>query len=155
MSFQTLSRRILRRPTEKYILQKKVRYEKDPFEKNMKDEVGNIIVKDEIGNVKETWQDLQELSGVIQHRQYEKQRNRVLSITEAGEESTLRYYGYFDPTFSLKTDALADYRVKFVQTYETIYLKIIEYDPNNYLRADHHHIVLGMERDRKYEGRQR
>lgn len=155
MSFKTLSRDILKRHNEEYILQKKVTYVEDISDNKLKDEVGNVIEKDEIGNIKDTWEDLQVLSGVIQHRQYEKQRNRVLSITEAGEESTVRYYGYFDPTFSLKTDALADYRVKFVRDYETLYLKILEYDPNNYLRNDHHHIVLGMERDRKYEGRQR
>ena len=155
MSFKTLSRDILKRHDEEYILQKKVTYVEDISDNKLKDEVGNVIEKDEIGNIKDTWEDLQVLSGVIQHRQYEKQRNRVLSITEAGEESTVRYYGYFDPTFSLKTDALADYRVKFVRDYETLYLKILEYDPNNYLRDNHHHIVLGMERDRKYEGRQR
>ena len=154
MSFQTLSR-ILKRPNEQYFLQKKIIYQKDIDQDIIRDEVGNIITKDDVGNINETWQDLQELSGVIQHRQYEKQKNRVLSITEAGEESTLRYYGYFNPTFELETDALADYRVKFIRPHETLYLKIIEYDPNNYLRGNQHHIVLGMERDRKYEGRQR
>ena len=155
MSFQTLSR-IIKRPTnERYILQKKKTYAEDIPTQTVRDEVGNVINKDEIGNIKETWENIQELSGVIQHRQYEKQRNRVLSITNAGEESTLRYYGYFNPTFELITDALADYRIKFVRPHEIIYLKIIEYDPNNYLRDDHHHIVLGMERDRKYHNRQR
>ena len=80
MSFQTLSR-ILKRPNEQYFLQKKIIYQKDIDQDIIRDEVGNIITKDDVGNINETWQDLQELSGVIQHRQYEKQKNRVLSIT--------------------------------------------------------------------------
>lgn len=155
MSFERLSRRILRRPTEKYILQTRILYDKDRKNKVLKDEIGNIVTKDDIGNIKEEWMDIEELSGVIQHRQYEKEKNRVLSISESGIESTIRYFGYFDPTFNLNTNKLDDYRVKFIRDYETLYLKIIEYDANNYLRGKHHHIVLGMDEDRKYYGRQR
>lgn len=155
MSFERLSRRILRRPTEKYILQTRILYDKDRKNKVLKDEIGNIVTKDDVGNIKEEWMDIEELSGVIQHRQYEKEKNRVLSISESGIESTIRYFGYFDPTFNLNTNKLDDYRVKFVRDYETLYLKIIEYDANNYLRGKHHHIVLGMDEDRKYYGRQR
>ena len=150
MSFERLSRRILRRPTEKYILQTRILYDKDRKNKVLKDEIGNIVTKDDIGNIKEEWMDIEELSGVIQHRQYEKEKNRVLSISESGIESTIRYFGYFDPTFNLNTNKLDDYRVKFIRDYETLYLKIIEYDANNYLRDTQHHIVLVMEEDRKY-----
>ena len=147
MSFETLTR-IINRPTEQYYLQKKEIYtEEIEPQKILKDEVGNIIQKDEVGNIKEQWIDVLELEGVIQHRQTEK-------ITEAGPESTLKYYGYFSPTFQLNTNKLANFRVKFVRQYETLYLKIIEYDANNYLRNKHHHIALIMEEDRKYFGRQ-
>lgn len=147
MSFETLTR-IINRPTEQYYLQKKEIYtEEIEPQKILKDEVGNIIQKDEVGNIKEQWIDVLELEGVIQHRQTEK-------ITEAGQESTLKYYGYFSPTFQLNTNKLANFRIKFVRQYETLYLKIIEYDANNYLRNKHHHIALIMEEDRKYFGRQ-
>ena len=155
MSFQKLSRKIIKRPTEKYILQIRKIYEIDENTSVLKDEIGNIIEKDEIGNIKEEWVDVKELSGVIQHRQYEKEKNRVLSISESGIESTIRYFGYFDPNFDLNTNELDDYRIKFIRDYEILYLKIIEYDANNYLRTKQHHIVLGMDEDRKYEGRQR
>lgn len=151
MSFETLNR-ILHRPTEKYILQtKKVFTEEIYPQKVLKDEVGNIIQKDEVGNIKEEWTDLQELTGVIQHRQRE-------DISDAGQESKLRYgrmgyLGYFNPDFELETDRLADYRVKFIRDYEILYLRIMEYDPNNYLRNKQHHIVLGLIEDKKYFGR--
>ena len=151
MSFETLNR-ILHRPTEKYILQKKEEYtEETEPQKILKDEVGNIIQKDEVGNIKEQWIDLQELSGVIQHRQRE-------SISNAGQESMLRYgrqgyLGYFIANFELETDKLANYRIKFVRDYEVLYLRIMEYDPNNYLRNKQHHIVLGLIEDKKYFGR--
>lgn len=144
MSFETLSSRILKRNDQHYYLQKKEQYTEEIEPQTvLKDEVGNIITKDAVGNVKEQWVELQELKGVVQHRQQEK-------ITESGQESTLRYYGYFNPDFSLNTNKLADYRVKFVIKNETLYLKIIEYDGNNYLRDKQHHIVLVMEEDKKY-----
>lgn len=147
MSFQTLVRDKIHRNTEQYYLQQKIMYEKNHNNTVLKDAVGNIIRKDDVGNISETWEDILELQGVIQHRQDDK-------VSNAGEESQLRYYGYFNPTFNLYTDKLSNYRVKFVRDYETLYLRIIEYDPNNFLRANHHHIVLVMEEDLKYQGRQ-
>lgn len=152
MSFQTLNS-ILHRPDEKYILQEKKVFTEEVYpQKVLKDEVGNIILKDEVGNIKEEWMDLQELMGVIQHRQRE-------DISNAGQESKTRYgrqgyLGYFTPTFELETDRLANYRVKFIRDYEILYLRIMEYDPNNYLRNQQHHIVLGLIEDKKYFGRQ-
>lgn len=145
MSFITLTNRFLKRPTEKYYLQKKDTYVKE--DNVIKDAVGNIVRKDAVGNTSETWSDVLELEGVIQHRQDAK-------IDFQGEESAVAYYGYFKPTFSLETDKLANYRVKFVRDYETLYLKITQYDANNYYRRYHHHIVLVMEEDLKYKGRQ-
>lgn len=135
----------LERPTEQYFLQKLIVNKKENHQ--LKDEVGNIIRKDEVGNISEKWEDLQELHGVIQHRQDE-------NIDKQGRESTLTYHGIFTPEFNLETDKLSNYRVKFVRDYETIYLFIKEYDPNNYLFDKQHHITLAMEEDKKYKGRQ-
>ena len=66
MSFRSLQR-IIKRPTEKYYLQKRVTYQKE--HNQIKDEVGNVIRKDDVGNISETWETVQELHGVIQHRQ--------------------------------------------------------------------------------------
>ena len=60
------------------------------------------------------------------------------------------FMGNFQSDFSLDTNKLANYRVKYISKNETLYLKIIEYDANNYLRERQHHIVLVMEEDRKY-----
>ena len=144
MSFYTLQK-IIRRPNEKYFLQKRIVYKKE--HKQLKDEVGNIIRKDEIGNLSEEWEDVEELHGVIQHRQDE-------SIDYQGRESTLTYHGLFTPDFDLETDKLSNYRVKFVRDYETLYLFIKEYDANNYLRGNQNHITLVMDLDKKYAGRQ-
>lgn len=144
MSFETLYSRVLKRKDHQYYLLKKEVYtEEIEPQRVLKDEVGNIIPKDKVGNIKEKWQEVQELKGVVQHRQTEK-------ITESGQESTIKYYGYFQSDFSLNTNKLANYRVKYVSKNETLYLKIIEYDANNYLRERQHHIVLVMEEDRKY-----
>lgn len=148
MSFETLYSRVLKRNDQKYYLQQKQEYTEEIKPQHvMKDEIGNIIRKDAVGNLKEQWNTICELEGVVQHRQTE-------TIDEAGEESIVKYYGYFKPTFALKTNKLANYRVKFDHQTETLYFKIIEYDPNNYLREKHHHVVLVMKVDKKYFGRQ-
>lgn len=144
MSYYTLQR-ILKRPDEKYFLQKKIVHHIQ--EKQLKDEVGNIIRKDDVGNISTTWEDIQELHGVIQHRQDE-------TIDYQGRESTLTYHGLFTPDFDLETDKLSNYRVKFIRDYETLYLFIKEYDANNYLRDKQNHITLIMDLDKKYFGRQ-
>lgn len=152
MSFETLYARVLKRNNQQYYLQKKQQYtEQIEPQHIMKDEIGNIIKKDAVGNLKEKWITLQELQGVVQHRQRE-------DITEAGQESKTRYgrqgyYGYFIANFQLETNKLANYRVKFVRDNEIVYFRIMEYDPNNYLRDKNHHIVLGLIEDKKYFGR--
>lgn len=152
MSFETLYARVLKRNNQQYYLQIKEQYTEEIEPQHvMKDEVGNIIKKDAVGNLKEEWITIQELKGVVQHRQRE-------DITEAGQESKTRYgrqgyYGYFIADFQLETDKLANYRVKFVRDNETVYFRIMEYDPNNYLRENNHHIVLGLIEDKKYFGR--
>lgn len=144
MSFRSLQR-IIKRPTEKYYLQKRVVYQKE--HNYIKDEVGNIIRKDDVGNISETWETIQELHGVIQHRQDD-------NADYQGRESTLTYHGLFTPDFDLNTDKLSLYRVKFVRDYETLYLFIKQYDANNYVRNNQSHITLVMDLDKKYFGRQ-
>lgn len=144
MSYYSLQR-VLKRPNEKYFLQKLVTYKKD--HNQIKDEIGNVIRKDDVGNIQEEWQDIQELHGVIQHRQDE-------NIDYQGRESTLTYHGIFTPDFDLETDKLSLYRVRFERDYETLYLYIKEYDANNYLRGNQSHITLVMDVDKKYLGRQ-
>lgn len=152
MSFETLYARVLKRNNQQYYLQKKQQYTEEIEPQHIiKDEIGNIIKKDPVGNLKEQWTTIQELQGVIQHRQQE-------DITEAGQESKTRYgrqgyYGYFIANFQLETNKLANYRVKFVRENETVYFRIMEYDPNNYLRDKNHHVVLGLIEDKKYLGR--
>ena len=144
MSFRSLQR-IIKRPTEKYYLQKRVTYQKE--HNQIKDEVGNVIRKDDVGNISETWETVQELHGVIQHRQDD-------DADYQGRESALTYHGLFTPDFDLNTDKLSLYRVKFVRDYETLYLFIKQYDANNYLRNNQSHITLVMDLDKKYFGRQ-
>ena len=144
MSYYSLQR-VLKRPNEKYFLQKLTTYKKDHHQ--IKDEIGNIIRKDDVGNIQEEWQDIQELHGVIQHRQDE-------NIDYQGRESSLTYHGIFTPDFDLETDKLSLYRVRFERDYETLYLYIKEYDANNYLRGNQSHITLVMDADKKYFGRQ-
>lgn len=144
MSFRSLQR-IIKRPTEKYYLQKRVTYQKE--HNQIKDEVGNVIRKDDVGNISETWETVQELHGVIQHRQDD-------DADYQGRESTLTYHGLFTPDFDLNTDKLSLYRVKFVRDYETLYLFIKQYDANNYVRNNQSHITLVMDLDKKYFGRQ-
>lgn len=129
---------------DKYYLQKLVKYKKQ--HNVIKDEIGNIIRKDDVGNISEEWEDIQQLHGTIQHRQDD-------DTDFQGQESEITYHGYFTPEFKLETNQLSNYRVKFVRDYETLYLSIIEYDPNNYLLGEQHHITLVMQEDKKYQGR--
>ena len=144
MSYYTLQR-IIKRPNEKYFLQKLTQHKKE--HNVLKDEVGNIIRKDEVGNISEEWEDIQELHGFIQHRHDD-------NIDYQGRESALTYHGLFVPDFQLETDKLSHYRIKFVRNYETLYLFIKQYDANNYLRGNQNHITLVLDEDKKYFGRQ-
>lgn len=144
MSYYTLQK-ILKRPTEKYYLQKLTSYKKEHHQ--LKDEVGNIIKKDDVGNVQQEWEDIQELHGVIQHKQSTR-------VETHGEDSKLRYKGIFTPDFDLETNELSNYRIRFERDYETLYLYILKYDANNYVRDKQNHISLTMDTDRKYFGQQ-
>lgn len=140
----TALNKIIKRPTEKYILQKKVDYILDNTNNILKDEVGNIITKDEVGNIESEWKDLITLEGVIQLKQ-------ISNIDNSGEESAIQYVGYFNPKkFNIETDNLSSYRVKIIRDYEIVILKITEFNPNLFLRNDKHHYKMGFVEDKKY-----
>ena len=67
-----------------------------------------------------------------------------------GEESNPRYTGYFLPEFIIKTDELADYRIKYIRPHEVQILKIDSYNPNLFLRHNRHHIKLRLLLEKKY-----
>ena len=127
MSFQTIMRWV-NRPDEQMILMK--------FDKTS--------IQDEFGFAKEELIEIQEIHGVIQLFQDEE-------IDFKGEESNPNYTGYFLPEFIIKTDELADYRVKYIRPHEVQILKISSYNPNRFLRHTRDHIQLQLILEKKYD----
>lgn len=99
--------------------------------------------KDELGFAKEKYIPIQELQGIIQ----EPQR---LDIDFKGQESNPFYTAYLMPTFNLETENVNDYRIKYERPYETMILKIIQYDPNLFLRHKRHHVEIHLVLEKKY-----
>ena len=126
MSFRTIMRWV-NRPDEQMILMK--------FDKTS--------TQDEFGFAKEELIEIQEIQGVIQLFQDEE-------IDFKGEESNPNYTGYFLPEFIIKTDELADYRVKYIRPHEIQILKISSYNPNRFLRHTRDHIQLQLILEKKY-----
>lgn len=100
--------------------------------------------QDEFGYAKEALVELQEIHGVIQLFQDEE-------IGFKGEESNPNYRGYFLPEFILRTDELANYRIKYIRPHETQILKISSYNPNRFLRHNRDHIQLQLILEKKYD----
>lgn len=105
----------------------------------------NTGEKDELGFSKKGFQSIQELHGIIQAPQ-------EMEVDFKGEESNPKYVGYFMPEFNLKVSNLADYRLKYERPYETLLLKITEYNPNLFLRHNRHHIKLKLILEKKQDG---
>lgn len=99
--------------------------------------------KDELGFAKEKYIPIQELQGIIQ----EPQR---LDIDFKGQESNPFYTAYLMPTFNLETENVNDYRIKYERPYETMILKIVQYDPNLFLRHKRHHVEIHLVLEKKY-----
>ena len=116
-----------RRPDEKLILLKK----------------GLSHNKDELGFAKETYIPVQELDGIIQEPQ-------VLDIDFKGQESNPAYTAYLMPNFDLETEDLNEYRIQYERPYETMILKIVQYDPNLFLRHKRHHVEIHLVLEKKY-----
>ena len=68
-----------------------------------------------------------------------------------GEESNPRYIAYLKPEFSIDMDKLADYRIKHIRPYETKVFKIMQYNPNLFLRHNRHHVKLVLRLEKKNE----
>ena len=127
MSFKTILRRTYR-PDESLYLMK----------------LGYTDEEDELGFGEEKYIIQQELHGIIQKPQ-------ELEINFKGQESNPAYVGYFLPEFELKASELNDYRIKYARPYETLLMKITEYNPNLFLRHNRDHIRLKLILEKKYE----
>lgn len=102
----------------------------------------NKVIKNELGFAKEGLEDVMEIHGVIQ-------RSQLLDINTKGEESNPLYIGYFLPEFNINTERLSDYKIRYERPYETKILKIIEYNPNLFLRHTRDHIQLTLILEKK------
>lgn len=99
--------------------------------------------KDELGFPKEGYEEIQELRGIIQEPQ-------MLDIDFSGQESHPTYTAYLMPDFNLKAEVLSNYRIKYERPHETMILKIVQYDPNLFLRHKRHHIEMHLILEKKY-----
>lgn len=116
-----------RRPDEKIILLKK----------------GFLEEKNELGFAKEEYIPVKELDGVIQEPQ-------MLDIDFKGQESNPAYVAYLMPNFDLEAEDLNEYRIQYERPYETMILKIVQYDPNLFLRHKRHHVEIHLILEKKY-----
>lgn len=99
--------------------------------------------KDELGFAKEKFIEVQELRGIIQEPQ-------MLDIDFKGQESHPVYTAYLMPDFNLEASILNNYRIKYERPHETMILKIVQYDPNLFLRHKRHHIEMHLRLEKKY-----
>lgn len=100
--------------------------------------------KNELGFAKEIYVPIQELNGIIQEPQ-------DLDIDFKGQESNPDYIAYLMPDFDLEAENLNDYRIQYERPYETMLMKIKEYDPNLFLRHKRHHVQMNLILEKKYE----
>ena len=128
MSFKDIYKRT-HRPEEKITLMKF----SDSFE------------EDELGFSKKEYIDIQELRGVIQ-------RPQDIEVLMKGVESNPRYVGYFIPDFILQQNEIDDYRIRYERPFETMIMKIDEYNPNLFLRHKRDHIRLVLILEKKNDG---
>lgn len=105
-------------------------------------QLGHSHQKDELGYPKKEYIPIQELHGIIQAPQ-------DLEIGAKGQESNPNYRAYLMPEFNLEQERLNDYRIKFERPYETMLLKIMQYNPNLFLRHGRHHIKLVLKLEKK------
>lgn len=99
--------------------------------------------KDELGFAKEAYIPIQKLRGIIQEPQN-------LDIDFKGQESNPSYVAYLMPDFDLEAEDLNDYRIQYERPYETMLLKIVQYDPNLFLRHKRHHVEIHLVLEKKY-----
>ena len=106
--------------------------------------LGHSHEKDELGYPIQKYIPIQELDGIIQAPQ-------DLDVGFEGEESNPSYIAYLMPEFNLEAKNLDDYRIMFERPYETMLLKIIQYNPNLFLRHKRHHVEIHLILEKKYE----
>lgn len=104
---------------------------------------GTSHEKNELGFAKEKYVPVQKLKGIIQAPQQ-------LDIDNKGQESNPIYIAYLMPSFDLEAENLNDYRIKYKRPYETMLLKIVEYNPNLFLRHKRHHVKIRLILEKKY-----
>ena len=104
---------------------------------------GTSRQKNELGFAKEQYIPIQTLQGIIQEPQ-------ELDIDFKGQESNPMYVAYLMPEFNLEAENLSDYRIKYERPYETMILKIVQYDPNLFLRHKRHHVEIHLILEKKY-----
>jgi hypothetical protein len=114
-----------------------------PDEKIFLMKLGLSHEKNELGFAKEKYVPIEELGGIIQEPQQ-------LDIDFKGQESNPMYTAYLMPTFNLEAENLNDYRIKYERPYETMILKIVQYDPNLFLRHKRHHVEIHLILEKKY-----
>lgn len=105
--------------------------------------LGHLHNKDELGFPQEEYIPIQELHGIIQRPDH-------IEINTKGQEGNPKYNAYLMPDFNIKVDELNNYRIKFERPFETMLLKITEYNPNLFLRHKRHHIKLKLKLEKKY-----
>jgi len=101
--------------------------------------------EDELGFSKKEYVDIQEIHGVIQ-------RPQDIEVLMKGVESNPDYVGYFLPEFILKQNEIDDYRIRYERPFETMIMKIDEYNPNLFLRHKRDHIRLKLILEKKNDG---
>ena len=102
--------------------------------------------KDELGFANEAYIPVQKLRGIIQEPQH-------LDIDFKGQESNPSYVAYLMPDFDLEAEDLNNYRIQYERPYETMLLKIVQYDPNLFLRHKRHHVEIHLVLEKKYVSR--
>ena len=105
--------------------------------------LGHTNKKDDLGYPIEEYIPFQELHGIIQAPQ-------DLDIGFEGQESNPIYIAYLMPEFELEANILNDYRIQYQRPYETMLLKILQYNPNLFLRHKRHHVELHLILEKKY-----
>lgn len=101
--------------------------------------------KDEFGFARTDFVPVQTLTGIVQEKQ-------VDDIDFKGEELNPLYSIYLLPNFHIQTKSFEDYRIEYRRPYETMIMKIIEYNPNLFLRHKRHHIKMKVILEKKYDG---
>lgn len=101
--------------------------------------------KDEFGFARTDFVPVKTLTGIVQDKQTD-------DIDFKGEESNPLYSIYVLPEFDIQAKDLESYRIQYKRPYETMIMKIIEYNPNLFLRHKRHHVKMKVILEKKQYG---